>query len=54
MINHYAPTCTPRPEPAPMHKCPEILEHLFYPAWLQLTIIVFESFFIGVIVGKII
>lgn len=35
-----------------MHKCPAILEHPFYPAWFQLAILVLESFFIGMIVGK--
>lgn len=49
MINHYAS----RPAFEPTRKCPAILEHPVYPAWLQLAIIVFESFFIGLIVGKL-
>ena len=35
-----------------MHKCPAILEHPFYPPWFQLIILVLESFFVGMIVGK--
>lgn len=52
MIDHYTPSYTPRPAYESMHKCPTILEHPFYPAWFQLIIIVFESFFIGLLVGK--